>query len=362
MDSLLINGVPYCSGTLGKLDDSTVPWQRDLQAFLSNWFSDRDVIIVQTSGSTGKPKSIAVSRQAMIESARRTIDFFNLKPEQSVLLCLPVTFIAGIMMVVRALVGNLNLIVVEPSGFPLQNINQHIDFAAFTPMQMMNELSAKDGSKLNLLKKVIIGGGAVNSQLSALLMHQTFEAFETYGMTETLTHVALRRINGDQSQETFHPLPGVNVTIDQRGCLVLNVPHISNGEIITNDLAELQSDGSFYITGRVDNVINSGGIKIQPEKVEAVLSSIIQDEFYATSVQHPSLGEQMVLVVNNVLVSPEKTFTKIGNALPRFLQPASLFYVDVFPKTKSGKINRMALKNLLIGLEPFYSRTKKNNP
>lgn len=363
-DSIIINGVNYNSSTLKQdtgVDDLLYTWQKDLHSFILHWFSQSDVITVKTSGSTGKPKSIMVSKLAMIESARRTIEFFGLKPGQSALLCLPVSYIAGKMMVVRAIVGHLNLISVAPSGFPLRDVKQMVDFAAFTPMQMMNELTQKDNSKLQLLRNVIIGGGAVNKHLNRLLINQSFDAYETYGMTETLSHVALRQINGDNPQKNFHLLPGVEIATDKRGCLVLNSSGITTGAITTNDLVEIQADGSFCLTGRYDNIINSGGVKIQPEKIEAVISSFYKDELYASCIPHYLLGEQLVIVVSKEVLKPEELFENIEEAFSHIEQPASLFLVDEFPKTLTGKINRKKLKELILGIKPIFVRSKKIN-
>ncbi len=360
-NTIIINGVEYNLNNLDELTvnfNSTQGWLPELKSFLKDWFSGCDHFIVETSGSTGEPKAIMVSREALIASAQRTIRFFNLKPQQSVLLCLPIGFIAGKMMIVRALVGGLNLIPVEPSGFPLQKITKPIDFAAFTPMQMMNELSKTADSKLHLLRKVIVGGGAVSSSLDAFLKEQTFEVWETYGMTETLTHIALRKINTENPQTAFYPLPNIDVFADDRGCLVIRNPEFINGQVVTNDFADIQSDGSFKITGRWDNVINSGGVKIQPEKIEAVLSHICSNEIYASSVLNDLLGNQLVLVVSEKPDNPESIFSLLDNKLPRYQMPASLYVVNEFPKTVSGKINRLELKECIKGIQPIYERKK----
>lgn len=360
-NTIKINGVEYSQLNLDTLTDNYNPtcgWLPELILFLKDWFSGCNQFMVHTSGSTGEPKPIMVSRQALIASAQRTIRFFNLKPQQSVLLCLPIGFIAGKMMIVRALVGGLNLIPVEPSGFPLQTVTNLVDFAAFTPMQMMNELSRTVDSKRHLLRKVIIGGGVVSSGLDNLLKEQTFEAWETYGMTETLTHVALRKINGTNPQNSFFPLPGIEISADDRGCLVISNPEFLDVKVVTNDFADIFSDGSFRITGRWDNVINSGGVKIQPEKIEAALAHIYSGEIYASSVSNDLLGNQLVLVVNKQLENSQLLFSMLEDKLPRYLMPASLYVVNEFPKTVSGKINRLKLKECIKGLQPCYERKK----
>lgn len=357
-NSVIINGVKYNSSNVG-IFDAIHPWHKDLQLFLYDWFSDDSNITLQTSGSTGEPKFISVSKQAMVESAKRTLTFFNLKPKQSALLCLPVSFIAGKMMVVRALVGQLNLVSVTPSAWPLKDLNETVDFVAFTPLQMMNELKQLNNPKLKFLRKVIIGGGAVGNELEEMLKHQPFEAFETYGMTETLTHVALRRINGPNPQKYFHPLTVVKLSCDKRGCLIVEVPGVTNGAIVTNDFAKIQPDGSFCITGRIDNVINSGGLKIQPEKIEALIATLQLGEIYASAIEHNVLGEQLVLVVSQLNRPPANFFRQMEQILPRNYMPAALFFVDAFPKTESGKIQRKNLKNLIATLKPVYSSVKK---
>lgn len=359
-DAIEINGIEYNRTNLDRLvDDCPKPapdWLRDLYLFLQDWFSGKESFWVKTSGSTGDPKKYEVSRQAMIASAQRTLAFFNLRPGQKALLCLPVSFIAGKMMVVRALVGQLSLVVVEPSGLPLQHIDSPIDFAAFTPMQMMGECSRQPNPHLNLLRKVIIGGGAVHSSLQDLLQKAPFVAYETYGMTETLTHVALRKINGADAQSHFTPLPGVKTGTDQRGCLVVDVQAVTNGPLVTNDVVQRLANGSFVVTGRFDNVINSGGIKVQPEEVERIGSAIVQQIFYISSVQHESLGEQVVMVVDQLPTSPGELLQKLKPCLTRYQLPASIFVVEEFPKTPLGKINRGKLKDLLIHRQPVFSR------
>lgn len=353
---VVINDVIYNSVNFKEMSESDkiTTWEKALYTFLSEWFSDKEFITVQTSGSTGEPKSILVRRDAMIESARRTISFFGLNPGNSVLLCLPVSYIAGKMMVVRALVGKMNIVTVEPSGLPLCDLNKPVDFAAFTPMQMMNELSNVNNPGLQFLRKVIIGGGAVNKKLSVLLSNYPFEAYETYGMTETLSHIALRQINGNTPQNSFYPLPDVNISTDERGCLILDVPGITNGEIITNDFVEIQTDGSFCITGRFDNVINSGGIKIQPEKIEEVISSVFSGEFYISFVVNELLGQQVVMVVDSIPDNTESLFANIGEVLSRYQMPASLYQVKEFPLSASGKIKRTVLKKMISASCPVF--------
>ncbi len=353
---LYINGNYIDGESINNPEGKNNPWNNELSEFLSDWYSDSKTIKVNTSGSTGNPKSILVYKKAMVESAVKTINFFNLVPGQNVLLCLPVSFIAGKMMVVRALVGHLNLVVVEPSGLPLNNVNKIIDFAAFTPMQMINELALTSNSKLKYLKKVIIGGGPVNDHLYSTLQNHSFEAYETYGMTETLSHVAIRRLNGNNPQKYFYPLPGVRIMRDDRGCLILNVKGVTNGNLITNDVVDITPVGSFSVTGRIDNVINSGGIKVQPEKLEKLINSITKSDFVISSVPDSLLGEKIVLVTRSMPGNVMDLFTLLSNHLSKYELPASLYLVDNFPVTNSDKLIRNKLRLTILEQKPVYSR------
>ncbi|WP_026475109.1 AMP-binding protein [Alkaliflexus imshenetskii] len=344
--SIIINGKSYSATSITELSASG---HQELSMFLSQWWNDSPSITVTTSGSTGTPKPIQVQKKSMLSSALRTIQFFELQPGMSALLCLPVSFIAGKMMVIRALAGRLNLITTEPSGHPLKNINQRIDFAAFTPMQMLNEIQSHS-PRLHHLQKVIIGGGKVDETLDKLLQNMPFEAFETYGMTETLSHVALRQINGDRKQSSFVPLQGISTEKDARGCLILHVPDISEHKIVTNDLVIIHPDKSFNILGRVDNIINSGGIKISPERIEEKIRPLMDIPFVISAVSHPSLGQQVVLVMEYPPPNPTKLLEAIKTELEKFEIPARIYVLNPLPRTESGKIQRQAILEKISGM------------
>ncbi|GAO31451.1 AMP-binding protein [Geofilum rubicundum] len=349
--TLSINRENYSDETIDQLPD----FDKDsLRHFLKDWMNEQPEITVQTSGSTGVPKSMQVSKNAMLASARRTLRFFELKPGMTALLCLPTSFIAGKMMVIRALLGQLKLITAPPSGHPLQNLNTDIDLAAFTPMQMLNELN-NSSPRLHHLKRVIIGGGKVNAQLDRMLQNQTFAAYETYGMTETLSHIALRRINGSERQSAFVPLENVSIHTDPRGCLALDATGITKGTIVTNDLAEIHSDGTFVILGRSDHIINSGGLKISPEILEEKIRHLITVPFVISAVDHDSLGQQVVLVTQGEPAQSDILLNQIKPLLPPHQFPKHLYTLPHFPKTESGKIKRHALIASLKKKHPLYS-------
>ncbi|MDR2928121.1 MAG: AMP-binding protein [Cytophagaceae bacterium] len=317
--------------------------------FLDEWFSEDDHIELQTSGSMGIPKTIEMSKTAMIESARRTINFFELKLGMSALLCLPTSYIAGKMMIVRAIVGHLNLVTTAPSGHPIQTLDCTVDFAAFTPMQMLNALEIDDNPKLRLLRKVIVGGAPINSILANKLQKQTFDVYETYGMTETVSHIALKKLNGTGVQHSFFPLAGITVLLNEDGCIVIK--QTNTDTIVTNDIGEILPDGSFRILGRADNVINSGGVKIQPEKVESAIASHLNGLFYVSSVPDSLLGEKVVLVIDTPVEHPDRLLMQLKKILPKYEVPTSIYCVKNFPITVSGKIQRKELKKMLLRIQ-----------
>lgn len=319
---------------------------KPLRNFLLQWWNNSSFITVQTSGSTGTPKKMEVPKSALIVSASKTLQFFDLKPDMTALLALPLDFIAGKMMVVRALVGGLNLISTPVSGLPLGSLKEQIDFAALTPMQMMNELEQVP-NKLSLLKLVIIGGGKVSKGLDNRLQRVDFAAFETYGMTETLSHVALRRINGVEREKAFTPLSDVHLSVDGGGCLLIDFKGVTDGLIATNDLVNFNRDGSFSILGRVDNIINSGGIKISPENVEAKLDGVIEVPFIISALPHDKLGEQLIIITEGAVLNRERVFSKISKQLSKFEHPAAIYSVQKMSRTESGKIRRKETLNLL---------------
>ncbi|TCO07496.1 AMP-binding protein [Natronoflexus pectinivorans] len=320
-----------------------------LLPFLVGWFSGDDYVELNTSGSTGEPTTIIVKKDAMVASAKNTIVFFGLKPGEKALLSLPVSFVAGKLMVIRAMVAQIHLIALRPSVNPLVDLSVAVDFAAFTPMQM-TAIIEKSPEKVKLLKKVIIGGGSVDESLNEILKKMPFDAWETYGMTETLTHVALRKINGTGSQTSFFVLPGVSVSKDARGCLIVDYPEISPEPIITNDVAEFLPDGSFVITGRADNIINSGGVKISPELLERRISHLIEKPFVFSSIPHEDYGERVVLVIEGELFEYGNLEEKTSALLSRYEKPAKIIFLDTFPRTDNGKIKRFQIKEILRGL------------
>lgn len=322
----------------------TLDWEKPLWQFIADWYSDSPSIIVHTSGSTGKPKAIELSKDMMRVSARKTLQALHLKPNDTALLCLSANYIAGKMMLVRAILGDLQLYAIEPSSQPLNDFPETIDFAAMVPMQVFEQLKVKDS--LNCVKKLLIGGGAVSADLSQQLQACSCAAYESYGMTETVSHIALRRINGSEAQTGFRCMPTVSVALDERGCLQITAPDLLPAPLQTNDCAEILPSGEFRILGRIDNVINSGGIKIQPEEIERLIASFFTKPFAVSSIPDEKLGEKLVLVAEEH-ISPELLQT-INQSLPAYHKLHQAIQMPSLPLTGNGKLDRVVLKELNI--------------
>jgi O-succinylbenzoic acid--CoA ligase len=247
---------------------NTHPWEKEIYRFIINWLSDTDYIVQYSSGTTGKPKEIRLPKISMMASSMNTCRYFNLEKDQSALLCMPVDYIAGKMMIVRSLAGELNLLLTAPRSVPEIDIHPSIDFCAMLPLQVTNLLACRED--LGPIKKLIIGGAEISGKLEALVQKVPTDIYSTYGMTETSSHIALRRLNGLARQKDYQALPGVKLTGDERGCLVIETDYLP-GRIVTNDLVKFTGPGFFTWLGRYDNLINSGGIKIVPEEVEAMI-------------------------------------------------------------------------------------------
>ena len=269
----------------------------DIESFLKEWRSPEPTVLVHTSGSTGEPKPLQVEKSRMMASARITCDFFGLQPGDTALLCMPLDYIAGKMMVVRALTCGLRLITVPPTGLP--QWEGAVDFAAMVPLQVWNLIHDPDGCRrLMQIRHLIIGGGAIDDALAAELRAFPNGVWSTYGMTETLSHIALRRLSGPEADEYYTPFDSVSVGLTADGCLTINAPQVCPDLLITNDMAEIAPDGRrFRILGRKDNVIVSGGVKIQIEEVERRLRPHMTLPFMITKRPDPKFGEVVVMLV-----------------------------------------------------------------
>ena len=334
-----LNGNSFLS--INELYNYTKALSISTQQFLIDWFSNSNFIEVKTSGSTGIPKLIKLDKKCMINSALATGDFFDLKEKTTALLCMSTDYIAGKMMLVRALELGWELDIVKPESNPLRDINKVYDFSAMVPLQLKHSLA-----DLGKVKKLIVGGGNVSYELEGQIQQVSTEVFATFGMTETITHIAVKKLNHYTAKTSYYDLlPNVSITIDQRNCLVINAPMVSVEEVITNDVIELISEKEFKWLGRYDNVINSGGIKLHPEEIEKKLSKVIIQRFFVAGIPDSILGEKLILIIegsNETAINFEKI-----QILSKFEKPKKIYFINKFIETETGKIQRTKTISLL---------------
>jgi O-succinylbenzoic acid--CoA ligase len=286
-----------------------------------------------------------VEKQRMRASARITCDFLGLKAGDTALLCMSLDYIAGKMMVVRAIERNLRLIVVEPSGHPLVKQGDGFIFAAMVPMQVYNSLQVpEERERLKQIKHLIIGGGAIDEAMAEELKAFPNQVWSTYGMTETLSHIALRRLSGPDASEWYTPFPSVSVSLNEEGCLVIDAPEVCKERLVTNDIAELATNNhSFRILGRRDNVICSGGIKIQAEEVERMLKAHLRVPYLISKRPDKKFGEVVVLLTEGDV---EEAKTVCEAVLPKYQRPKAYVHVDNIPLTETKKPARRQAEEL----------------
>lgn len=347
---LLLEGKEYAPEDIFRLvaegAGNCPPALWDLYLFLNEWFDASPVITVHTSGSTGVPKELVVRKDRMMQSARLTCEFLNLQAGDTALLCMNLRYIGAMMMVVRSLVAGLNLVVRPASGHPLSDVEVPLKFAAMVPLQVYNTLRVPaERKRLEHTDILIIGGGAVDDSLEAELKTIPIAAYSTYGMTETLSHIALRRLNGEAASKCYYPFPSVELSLSAENTLIVKAPLICDDVLQTNDIACLCSDGGFTIAGRKDNVINSGGIKIQAEEMENRLQPFIPVPFAVTAVPDPCLGQALTLLIAGKPDIKELE-NKLQAVLETYYRPKHIFITELIPQTENGKIDRTGCRIL----------------
>lgn len=324
----------------------------ELTMFINEWFGDSGQIHMKTSGSTGKPKTIVLSREHMINSARATAAYFDLKEGSRALLCLPLGFIAGRMMLVRSMVMGWYLDIIESTSKPIIPKQIQYDFSAMVPLQLYNSCD-----QLENIKSLIVGGGEVSETILNKISSLGTKIYATYGMTETITHIALSPLNksaGKRGSEIiFTALPKVQLSTDDRQCLRINAPHIGAEELVTNDIVELIADDSFKWLARYDHVINSGGIKLIPELIEKKLQGLIEPSFFISALDDEVLGKRMIMIVEQEeitdLLTMLRKFQENNTAvLSRIEIPKEVYFLKSFLYTDTGKIQRELTKNLVL--------------
>jgi len=324
-------------------------WEHDLYSFIIDFLDNTGPILQRTSGTTGDPKELTLNREAMITSANMTIKHFDLAIGSRVLLCLPLQYIAGKMMVVRALVGRLNLITTEPTSRPMTNVVGNIDFAAMVPMQVYE--SIRNNDPVEEIGKLLIGGGVIDqSLLQRIQKLDKVEIFESFAMSETYTHFASRRINGEHRTDLFESMNGVFLGQDERGCLVVDLPGVTDGRVITNDMVSMMNERKFLWLGRIDHVIKSGGVKIIPEILEAKIREIIHGELLIIGIPDEKLGQKLILVIEGDKKShlEEIYLSKLKTMLEKHEIPKRIVVIESIPRNYSMKPDRIATQKLLM--------------
>ena len=338
-----------------------------LEEFLAEWNDDSPYVEVKTSGSTGEPKRMMVEKRRMLNSARITCDFLGLKPGDTALLCMSLDYIAGKMMVVRSIERGLRLIAVEPSGHPLYRPplappvgGGKIHFAAMVPMQVYNTLQvAEEKERLMQIKHLIIGGGAIDDAMEKELREFPNAVWSTYGMTETLSHIALRRISGPDASDWYKPFPSVEISQSPDGCLVINAPEVCSQTLVTNDIVEITPpptggvrgglNSQFRILGRKDNVICSGGIKLQIEEIERELKPYVRVPYIISKRKDEKFGEIVVLLTEG---STDEVRAICEKHLPKYHIPKVYLHVDKIPLTETGKPARKIAETIACSDHP----------
>lgn len=348
--TLLLEGTLYRRPEIAglcRLHQDEEGFRGDFWRFLAEWFDEKSTVWGMSSGSTGVPKKMELDKSRMMHSASLTCSFLGLRPGDSALLCMPLHYVGAKMLVVRALVGGLNLICVAPSSRPLHDCDSIPDFAAMTPMQVLSTLERpEEARRLRRIGHLIIGGGAVDASLQKELQKFPHAVWSTYGMTETLSHIALRRLNGPEASDWYRPFDEVSLSASPEGALIIDAPRLCAQRLLTNDLVEFGPGGCFRILGRKDNVINSGGIKVQIEAAEEMLRPHLGRPFLITSAPDPGKGEQVVLLIEGASSSESELLAACKSLLPRHWAPVCALVVKSLPLTGSDKPDRVAAKRI----------------
>lgn len=335
---LLWNGEKYSLSELAEHSQKSSFFNSSVR-FIKEWTSEQNLFTLQTSGSTGTPKQITVTREQLTKSAKGTINFLDLQKGQTALVCLNTEYIAGIMMLVRSLIGELNIILSEPSGSPIPETDEHIHFTALVPLQI-NTLIRSNKERLSSIDKVIVGGAAISGALEDQMAGLPNEIYQTFGMTETLSHIALKHIG---KENTFRVLPNIQISQSEEQCLIVESDYFE--KLVTTDIVSLASNKEFIWLGRKDFVINSGGVKLHPEQIESKLVSYLgKDHPYKLMIGHEpddQLGSRVILLIEH-LATWEVLENNLASILSRYEAPKRIYILKKFVYTPTGKINRLA--------------------
>lgn len=329
-------------------------FERNTLLFCRDWLNGKGSFELQTSGSTGIPKKIKVLREQMKASAWLTINRLGLTSEDTALVCISTAYIGGKMMLVRGLEAGLNLVAVEPASDPFEKIDESafVNFTALVPLQLKKALGGgqKHRRLLDEMKAIIVGGGAISSELELQTQAIKSPVYSTYGMTETVSHIAVKKVNEPGKDKYFKVFEGIDIDQDDRGCLTIKGA-VTNGEtIVTNDVVDIIDDHAFLWIGRADNIINSGGIKINAEQLEQKIDQLADGllknkRFFIAGLKDEALGEQVTFILESVpmsIILEATLLEKLKAGLPPYHHPRRVLYLPRFVETETGKINRNA--------------------
>ena len=309
--------------------------------FLEFWKSDKEILFVQTSGSTGKPKEIEIKRNAIINSAKATLDYFKIKENSKFHCCLPTKYIGGKMMLVRAIINKAEIVLTKPTKNVTSELKEKIDFSAMTSMQLENSIHEKG---FKHIKKLIIGGGPISNQLLEKIDDQPTKCYQTFGMTETVSHIAIRELKNSIIDNPYKCLNHVKILTNKNGNLIINSPKLNIESLTTNDLIQITGNKQFKYLGRSDNIINSGGIKVLPEILEKEIEKILKcKDFFIDKIDDINLGEKIIIVALKNL-KKEKLKEALEEINDQKIAPKSILFCNHFYYTSNNKINRKKSK------------------
>ena len=324
--------------TFDRIPKSSVTWQMKTLKLIESFFQE-DEFSIPTSGTTGNSKNILVKKKHLLASAKKTNDYFKLKPGDNSLLLMNPQYIGGRMMIIRAIERKLKLTVLAPSNQALKFINREYDFSAMVPMQVQESIT-NHSDKFKLIKNLIIGGGKVDNALLKSLKTFNVSCYSTFGMTETLSHIALRQVSPIEAKY-FNTLDGIHISI-KNDCLHINAAHIGVESLSTKDIVEITNNG-FQWLGRQDNMINSGGVKLFPEVIEEKLIESIKEPFFISAQSDDKFGQIVVLVIES-----SKPFEYLfPESIEKYEKPKKIYFINKFERTDTGKIKRQAVLDSL---------------
>ncbi|MGI4875412.1 MAG: AMP-binding protein [Janthinobacterium lividum] len=351
--SLLLNGREFSYESVQQTSNPHTAlngYEARVLELLRQWLTGAQEFGLRTSGSTGQPQLIVLKRRQLAASAARTGDYFDLGPGDRALVCLNCEFIGGKMMLVRGLERHLRLTVVEPHADPFDFVpaDAEFDFAAFVPLQLRAMLTAGRAGRLNKMRAILVGGAGVEPSLLREIEQLKVPVYLTYGMTETASHMALRRLNGPEASPHYQVLPGLHLGQDERGCLTVRGDVTDDKLVTTNDRITILDKHTFDWLGRVDFVINSGGVKVQAEKVEQVLDVALAElgqsrRAFVAGQADERLGQAVTAYVEGAALpagTEQRLLALLRERLDRYEQPKSVVYVPTFKTTASGKLDR----------------------